>query len=78
MRVCVDSCDNRVDAAGSAGRSGWEFGKFVRDGVAHCRRFGAVAIAFEDFFGGYLGVVGPKPGVVEDEGEVLGYLKCGD
>jgi hypothetical protein len=60
VRVRVYSCDDGVDAAGGAGRSGWElFGEFVGDGVAHCGRFGAVAVAFEDFFGGDLGVVGP-------------------
>jgi hypothetical protein len=59
VRVRVYSCDDGVDAAGGAGRSGWEVGEFVGDGVAHCGRFGAVAVAFEDFFGGDLGVVGP-------------------
>jgi hypothetical protein len=75
VRVRVYSCDDGVDTAGGAGRSGWElFREFVGDGVAHCGRFGAVAVAFEDFFGGDLGVVGPESGVVEDECEVLGYL----
>jgi hypothetical protein len=59
VRVRVYSCDDGVDAAGGAGRSGWEVGEFVGDRVAHCGRFGAVAVAFEDFFGGDLGVVGP-------------------
>ena len=40
------------------------------DGVSHRGRFGAVAVAFEDFFCGDLGVVGPQSGVVEDECEV--------
>ena len=36
--------------------------------------FGAVAVAFEDFFGGDVCAVAEEVAVVEDEGEVFWYL----
>lgn len=37
-------------------------------------RFGAVAVAFQDFLGGDVRAVAEEGGVVEDEGEVFGDL----
>jgi hypothetical protein len=56
-RVCVDSCDDRVDAAGCAGGAGWVFGEVERDRVADCRSLCPVTVALEDFFRGDLGIV---------------------
>lgn len=56
VRVGVDSGDNGCTACGS-GRAWRVFGNLVRNGVADCRRFGAVTIALEDLFRGDLGVV---------------------
>lgn len=75
MRVCVDSCDDGVNAASGAGGAGRVFGKVVRERVADGRRFGSVAVAFENLFGCDFGVVGPETGVVEDESEIFGDLE---
>jgi hypothetical protein len=56
-RVCVDSCDDWVNAACSAGRARWILGKVERSRVADCWRLCSVAVALEDFFRGDLGVV---------------------
>lgn len=56
-RVCVDSCDDGVDAAGGAGGARWVFGEVERDRVADCWRLCPVSVALENFFRGNLGVV---------------------
>ena len=57
QRVGVDSCDDWVDAARSAGGARWVFGKVERGRVADCWSLCSISVALEDFFRSNLGVI---------------------
>jgi hypothetical protein len=56
-RICVDSCDDWVDAASGAGRARWVLREVVGGRVADCWSLCPVAVALEDFLCGDLSVV---------------------
>lgn len=57
QRVGVDSCDDGVDAARSAGGARWVFGEVKRGRVADCWSLCSISVALEDFFRSNLGVI---------------------
>lgn len=73
MWIGVDAGDDR--SGGLWGRGAVDDDVGGAGGCVGGRRFSAVAVAFEDFFGRDVGAVAEEGGVVEDHGEIFRYLR---